>query len=212
MFLEYFLRAGEHLRKQGLNAALMMGTQVSEQELKLLDANTDFPMPSELRLFYLELGDGFQFVPDENNTTDLVGWEPMYLADYKMCNRGFGGEIKREAGREIRNSTPGADPSLLRQEVERRKLWIPFYGFVGGGDYLCLDLSSTPPPVRFYQALTWTALPHTWDFVLASSFSEFIERWSYYHFLTPVGEWTSFCRGRSGRFDWAPPHFPHIRR
>ena len=55
--------------------------------------------------------------------------------------------------------------------------------------------------------LVWVALSPWWDFVLASSFTEFVERWSRYHFLSPAGEWTSFCRERSGKFDWAPKHF-----
>jgi len=87
---------------------------------------------------------------------------------------------------------------------------MPFYGFVGGGDYLCLDLSARTPAVRFYESQAWVALPHRWDFVLSPSFTEFVEQWSRYHFLTPAGEWTSFCRERSGLFDWRPEHFPRI--
>ena len=187
-----------------------MGSPVSERDLRASDASTDFPMPLELRQFYLELGDGFAFLPDEGDTSHLVGWDYMHLADHKIWNNGFGGAIEEEAMREIEQPSPRTNPELLKQEMARRKRWMPFYGFVGGGDVLCLDLNMSPPAVRFYEAQVWTALPHRWDFVLAASFTEFVERWSRYHLLSPSGGWTSFCRERAGLFDWAPEHFPRV--
>jgi hypothetical protein len=211
MFLEYFIRAREYLSQHGLKPGMVMGAPVSEHELNALDKETDLPTPPELRHFYVEMGDGFRFDPAESDLSGLVGWDPMRLADHRICNIGFGGEIEREAMSEIGKPTPRTDPALLKEEMQRRKLWMPFYGLVGGGDYLCLDLSVSPPSVRFYESLVWVAVPWTWDFILAPSFTEFVERWSRYHFLTPAGEWTSFCTERSGRFDWAPEYFPTIR-
>jgi SMI1 / KNR4 family (SUKH-1) len=211
MYMEHFIRAHDYLREQGLKPSLVKGSRVTEKHLRALDVETDHPMPEELRRFYLELGDGFRFELDESNS-ELVGWEPMNLSQHQICNRGFGSQIEEEVTRELGKKNRRSDPALLRQELERRKRWMPFFGFVGGGDYLCLDLTTNPPGVRFYEALIWTGVPSTWDFILASTFTEFVERWSRYHFLSPHGvPWTSFCTGgRAGRFDWAPEHFPRI--
>lgn len=211
MLKENFSRAREYLRQHGLKAEVAVGTPVSERDLNASDAETDFPMPVELRRFYLELGDGFAFFPDVSGSSTLVGWEYMHLADHKIWNKGFSSQIEEEATREIAKSSPRTDRERLHLEMTRRKRWMPFYGFAGGGDVLCLDLNVTPPSVRFYEAQTWVALPKTWDFTLALSFTEFVERWSSYGFLSPAGAWTSFCaRGFSGEFDWAPGHFPRV--
>ncbi len=72
MFIEYFIYARECLTQQGLKPALVMGTPVSENDLHALDEETDLPMPPELRRFYLEMGDGFRFIPDMDPHSDLV--------------------------------------------------------------------------------------------------------------------------------------------
>jgi hypothetical protein len=210
MFLDYFTRARNYLSEHGLKPCVELGERVSEIELVALDLSTDMPMPAELRQFYLELGDGFRFIPDAARESNLTGWEAMHLDDHKIANIGFAGQIEEDALAEINKPAPRSDPQLLRQEMEKRKRWMPFYGFVGGGDYLCLDLTLSPPAVRFHDSLCWVAIPQTWDFILATSLTDFVERWHRYHFLSPSGAWTSYCRGRSGRFDWAPEHFPKI--
>ena len=211
MYIEHFYRARDYLTQHGLKPSVVMGSPVSESDLKSLDGETDFPMPLELRQFYLEMGDGFAFIPDDRETSKFVGWDPMHLADHRISNKGFGSAIEEDASDEIDNPSPHTDPKRLTAEMERRKRWMPFYGFVGGGDVLCLDLNSTPPTVRSYQSQVWPDLPRKWDFLLAKSFTEFVERWSRFHFLSPAGSWTSFCtRNLTGQFDWAPAHFPQI--
>jgi hypothetical protein len=163
-------------------------------------------MPIELRRFYTEMGDAFEFVPDEAPDYPLDGWEPNHLRDYEIWNRGFSGAIEEEAAEEIGRARPRAEPQLLREEAERRKLWVPFYGFNGGGDVLCLDSEGR---VRFYEALFWRACPGNWDLVVADSLLDFVEKWSRYCFVAPGCPWTSFCFECSGVFDWAPSHFPH---
>jgi cell wall assembly regulator SMI1 len=207
MFVNYFIEAQKNLCRLGFPATIKMGKSVSEDTLQRLDLQTDFPMPAELRRFYLELGDGFQFIPDETEQVYRVGWEPMRLSDHKLGNRGFYSQMEEGAMQELSGRHPRVGPDQLREEMEKRKKWMPFYGFTGGGDYLCLDLSVNPPPVRFYAAFTWMATPATWDFVLARSLTEFIQQWSRYNFLSPSGEWTSFCHELSGQFDWKPEHF-----
>ena len=212
MFIEHFQRARDNLNQRGLRARVEMGSPVSEGDLKAVDAETDFPMPTELRQFYLEVGDGFTFIPDDSETSDLVGWERMSLDDHKTFNSGFAGAIEEEAMRELGKRSSRTDPELLKQQLERRMRWMPFYGFLGDGNVLCLDLSVNLPVIRFYEALVWTSAPQTWDFMLAASFTEFVERWSQYQFLSPAGAWTSFCTGdHFGRFDWAPEHFPQSK-
>jgi hypothetical protein len=208
--LEHCRRARCHLSERGLDPLLVTGAPVSEGDLNALDAETDFPMPCELRHFYLDKGGGFRFIPHDDPNSDLFGRERMDLSQHRISSVGFAGKIEREAVSEMAKPAPRSDRTLLRQEMERRKRWMPFYGFAGGGDYLCLDLSVSPPSVRFYESLVWVALWRSWDFLLASSFTEFVEKWSRHHFLSPAGAWTSFCTERSGRFDWAPERFPPI--
>ena len=212
MFLEHFVAAKEHLQSLGLQADVVMGTRPVRQRLVRVDQKIDLPMPKELRDFYLELGNGFRFVPDTNPNSELVAWEAMHLAQHTICNQGFGQQLEEDAMVEVNSARPRADPDLLRKEISLRKKWMPFYGFVGGGSYLCLDLSEPVPAVRFHETLYWYAIPQTWSFILAPSFTEFVEKWSRYHFLSPSGEWTSFCSGRSGVFDWAPEHFPCVEK
>src|SRR4051794_10094814 len=118
MDLEHFLRAREYLSQQGLRPALVMGTSVSENDINAVDADTDFPMPAELRRFYLEMGDGFQFIPDTDPRSDLVSWERIDLSQHRICNLGFGQEIEREAMSEIGKARPRTDLMLLRREME----------------------------------------------------------------------------------------------
>jgi hypothetical protein len=79
MFLDYFTRARDYLSEQGLKPCIELGECVSEIELAALDSSTDMPMPAELRQFYLELGDGFRFIPDAARESNLTGWEAMHL-------------------------------------------------------------------------------------------------------------------------------------
>jgi hypothetical protein len=188
-----------------MNPALRPGEVVSETDIDLLDQRTDMPMPTQLRSFYLEMGDGFEFVPHNAAASGLEGWERNWLSDYAIWNAGFFTPIEEEVSGEITAAHLRVDPQLLQEKAERRKQWVPFYGFVGGGDVLCLDSEGK---VRFYEALNWRASPTTWNFVRADSLSDLAHKWSRYCFVAPGCGWTSFCFGHSGAFDWSPSRFP----
>ena len=82
MYREHFIEAEGRLRKQGLNPKLLRrGDPLSEADIQAVDQRTDRPMPTELRNFYLEMGDGFEFVPDDIPDSPLDGWEPNWLSD-----------------------------------------------------------------------------------------------------------------------------------
>jgi len=207
MYLEKFIEARSVLRKQGLDPLLWQGKPLSEKDLDAVDQRTDYSMPAELRRFHLEMGDGFEFIPNDDPETPLDGWTRNCLHDYATWNKGFHMAIEEEAEDEIASSRPRADPRLLQEEVERRKKWIPFYGFNGAGNVLCLDAEGK---VRFYEAASWVALPQSWDLVLADSFTDFVEKWSRYCFVAPGSgsSWDSFLVNHSSSFDWSPSHFP----
>jgi hypothetical protein len=208
VYREYFIAAKDYLQQIGMEPVLCQKRVVSEADIDVIDQRTDRPMPLELRRFYLEMGDAFQFLP--NDVPDsLDGWEPNHLDDYAIWNKGFDTAIEEEVSREIASGRPRVDPQRLREEAERRKKWTPFYGFVGGGDVLCLDPQGR---VQFYQAMDWTAHPDLCNgFLVADSFTDFLVKWSKYSFVVPgeVCGWTSFCWNCTGVFDWAPSHFPH---
>jgi hypothetical protein len=202
MFKELFLTARDVLRERGFNPTLVNYKGViSEADFLLADKKTDRPMPDELRMFFSELGDAFAFYPDSTEQSSLDGWEPIHLSDYIGHGQGFSSAINED----ISNLAPRVDPAKLREEAERRRYWIPFYGFCGGGDLLCLDLCGR---VQFYQALDWTQDSSLCEgFKVADSFIEFVERWSEFYFVAPQGNWTSFCWDRTGVFDWDSSHF-----
>jgi len=192
-----------------MNPVLRWKRAVSVADIDLIEQRTDRPMPSELREFYLEMGDAFQFVPHDVPDSPFEGWAPNHLDDYAIWNKGFHTAIEEEVSSETASGHSRVHLDALREEAEKRKKWIPFYGFVGSGDVLCLDLEGK---VQFYQAMDWTASPSLCSgFILADSFTGFVERWSKYSFVVPgsVCDWTSFCWNRSGVFDWSPSHFPH---
>lgn len=204
MYKEHFIAAKDCLQRQGMNPVLWQKRAVSEADIDLIDQQTDRPMPSELRRFYIEMDDAFRFLPNDIPDSPFDGWEPNYLHDYAIWNRGFDTAIEEDVSREIASSRPRVHPQLLREEAERRKKWVPFYGFNGAGDVLCLDSEGK---VQFYQAMDWTGCSDLCGFVLADSFTNFVERWSNYSFVAPGCPWTSFCRNCSGVFDWSPSHF-----
>lgn len=204
-YRKLFIAAKEFLLLQGMKPVLWNKKGVWEVDLDLVNQRTDHPMPAELRRFFLEMGDAFMFTPDDVPDSPLGGWSPIHLDDYAIYNKDFHTQIEWEASEEIASSRPRVDPTLLRAEAERRKLWVPFYGFVGSGDVLCLDAEGK---VRFYEASYWRSAPETWDFVLADSFDDFVTKWSGYSFVEPKVCWPTFCTGRSGVFDWSPQHFP----
>lgn len=201
MFKERFLAARVALIQRGLNATLVnYKDAISEEDLLMADKRTDYPMPQELRDFFSEVGDAFEFRPDASEQSYLSGWEPIHLSDYIIHGDGFSTAIDEDL-----SNFSTIDAPRLHEEAARRRHWIPFYGFLGGGDLLCLDSSCR---VQFYQAIDWTQDARLCGgFIVAGSFYEFVERWSEFHFIAPRGGWTSFCRDRTGIFDWAPAHF-----
>ena len=184
---------------------IQQGKPLSAADIDAVDQSTDYPMPPELRRFYIEMGDGFEFVPNDVPDTPAYGWAPNWLSDYLISNQGFHMAIEEELCREVDGGRPRVDEQLLRVEALKRKSWIPFYGFTGGGDVLCLDAEGK---IQFYQALDWTAMPDLCKgFVLAESLTDFVARWSEHSFVAPSCGWTSFCWNRSGVFDWSRSHF-----
>jgi hypothetical protein len=72
MFLNYFTAASEHLHQYGNNPRIKLGSPVSDADIELVSQRTDHLMPSDLRQFYMELGDAFEFVPDERANSTLL--------------------------------------------------------------------------------------------------------------------------------------------
>jgi hypothetical protein len=150
------------------------------------------------------------FFTDESKKYPYFGWEPMRLTDFVFGNKNFREDIEQEALPRISRPSKSVDPAALRQEMERRFSWMPFWGFGAGRPYLCLDLHTSPPMVRAYTGCFWVTSPQTWNFVLAKSFTEFVEKWSRYYFLAPKADWLNICSFLEGTFDWSPEHFPQI--
>jgi hypothetical protein len=201
---KYFADAYESLMTLGMSPLVELGRPVSAFELDEIDGKTDFPMPAELRRFYLEMGDGFSFIPDTKNP-GLIGWERTWLPDYCICNQGFPGSIDDDASFVLKHPNCKVEGRSLLEVAEARKKWLPFYGLSGDGSFLCIDMESSA--IRYHDPQTWASSPETWNFVLAASLMDFIQRWSRFYFVSPRSRWTSFCWSKSGTFDWDPVHF-----
>src|SRR5262245_7102847 len=101
MYLELFLRAQDFLSRHGLRPRVVMGKPVSESDLKAVDEEIGVPMPSELRQFYLELGDAFAFITDESKKYPYFGWHHLHLADHVIGNKLFRQNVEEAARLEI---------------------------------------------------------------------------------------------------------------
>jgi hypothetical protein len=206
VFTKYFSESKNRLKKLGFNPKMVrLGGRVSESDIVLIEKTTNRPMPPELRAFFLEMGDRFTFIPDDSPGSPLYnGWPPISLGDYEQSNKesGLSSEIDVYVSQELESNSSRVNPDLLRQEAERRKAWIPFYG---GTDRLCLDAEGK---VQFFQAEAWTA--DCSGFLLAESFLDFFMKCSKYSFVVPEGVsyWDSFCYDKVGVFDWSPSLFP----
>ena len=210
MYREQFEAASQFLRSKGMHPHFESRSPVTEDDILELNKVTDLPMPTQLKDFYLEMGDGFYFRPDSADDSSLEGWEGNLLSDYRIHNQGFWTAIEEELQNELSRDLPRNEPVLLKEQADCRKVWVPFYGFVGSGDLLCLNAQGR---VMFYQALDWVADPDLCQgFEVADSFESFVNQWSKFSFISPDQGWTSFSWNRSGQFDWDASHFPQVGR
>jgi len=126
MWRDKFSDAADCLRRLGKNPVIGYGDPVSEEWLNSIDKTTDYPMPLELRRFYLEVGNKFYFEPDDRPNSSLSGYDCTWLDDYRVHNTGFHYQIEQEAQLEFQRPKPRVDLAALRMEADRRKKWCRF--------------------------------------------------------------------------------------
>jgi hypothetical protein len=205
MFAEYFKAAEKHVRAIGRTPSIDRGRPVSEAELDEIEDIIRRAIPPELRSFFREMGDGYSFTPDEDHDGFRIG----LLSDYRYKVAGFAEVLRGEA-------PPGANHAhsaeIVAQELARRERWFPFYNFGGGGYLFCLDLNSSPAPVRYYERCYWPTDPiDHWELRMADSLLDFVRQWSRFCFAdTNEGTLINLALDARGRFDWAPSLFEPI--
>ncbi|MEO0795660.1 MAG: SMI1/KNR4 family protein [Verrucomicrobiota bacterium] len=204
MYKALFEAASKHLRTNGIEPLLIEGEPISEARLLDAERKIGRPIPQDLRTFFLEMGDGFQFIPDreKENLFFMVSW----LEDI-VDNADFPKILQEEA-----EDTGGNPSDLVAAELKRRQNWLPIYNIGGGGYMFCLDLEESPSPVRYYERCYWPSdAPETWTFKLADSFHDFVLQWSRYCFEEANGATLiNIAMGLTGKFDWAPTRFNPI--
>lgn len=208
MFKDYFIAAARHVSSQGFLPQIGELKPFDTHEIERFEKAASFEVPTELRQFYLEMGNHFGFQAH----SDQSGFSVSSLYDLQY-SKDFFQELADEVAHGLGQENPRNAPELLKAEAERRKNWFPFYNIGGGGYLLCLDLSKDPAPVCYHESVYWVYHdPSVWSFELASSFTDLLIQWSKFSFSDPGGDITSFCMDRAGKFDWSPEHFdPRFR-
>jgi hypothetical protein len=205
MFAEYFKAAERHLRAIERTPSIDHGRPVSEAQLDEIEGIIGRAIPSELRLFFREMGDGYSFKPDEEQEGFMVG----LLSDYRYKLADFA-EVLREEAPPGANRTHPAE--VVAHELARREQWFPFYNFGGGGYMFCLDLNTSPAPVRYYERCYWPtdSIDH-WELRMADSLLDFVRQWSRFCFSDAKGATLiNLALSARGRFDWDSSRFEPI--
>jgi SMI1 / KNR4 family (SUKH-1) len=202
MFREYFNAAEEYLNSIGKSPVIRAGQPVSETQLNEVERIIGRPIPTELRIYFREMGDGYSFSPAQDQEGLMIGW----LGDYRYKVAGFVDAIREEVALAgiCRNA-----PEVVARELLRRERWFPFYNFGGGGYMFCIDLNESPSPICYYERVYWpNDSPDTWGFRAADSFLDMVRQWSRFCFADMMNDnLINFASGASGRFDWAPSRF-----
>lgn len=190
-YLAIFEQASINLSTEGFYVKILKGEPVTAAEIDRIEKKIGKIINPELKFFLLELGDRFQFCIHDIEGNEVPSWDPIGIEDLATHNQGFGEMICEEIS--------GNSNLMVKNEADSRKSWMPFYGFSGGGDILCLDKNGY---VRFYESLTWQHLPSTWSAFVATSFHDFVTKWGERSFIAPMGDWAACCSDLVGEFDW----------
>ena len=204
-FRKHFESAISHLTSMGAEYDMYQGEAVSETTIANLEAKLGWSLPTELREFYLEMGDGFSICPHGDEGGFFV--EPMCELEAKNS-----WEDQVEGCFTMVDDSPDA-ASKAEEEFQRRLNWFPFHGFGSGGYFFCIDTNEPRGPIRYYERVYWpTDSPEQWSFSLADSLEDLVTQWSRYCFAGPTdsGGMINHVMGLEGRFDWQTTPFPDI--
>lgn len=182
-----FQNTQDRLRSRGITASLKVGPSVSIADFEPLEAVAKLPIPSSLRQFYLEVGNGltFHWAVDLDRPSQkfcrlnvptldqlLLGFSYLRMLNECLASHDF-----REA----------QDVEYARRQFHRQLTYFPF--LTANADLLCIEPTSDREAVVFCDH-EWSDYPTgNSGVVLAESLHEFWRGWSQVGFVEPIEFW-----------------------
>jgi SMI1 / KNR4 family (SUKH-1) len=213
-FNTLFDDVSQFLAERGITVDRCDGDILSSSAISEFEAELGLRLPTELRQYLTEVGDGFslQYEWQTEHGTDLFDWSISPIEDI-LAEREEAKDIL-EAITDGNGSDYGfEDVSPEQIEAARLRLaWLPVHGVGDGGYVFAMDSSSEPAPIRFFDIHYGAVTPVASSLILAPSLTQWVRSWSRFCFSKPAPggkpyEFATFAASRSGLFDWAPENF-----
>lgn len=211
-YRRYIDQACSHLQKLGINPEIRDGELVTDTQLSDIEAESNISLPSELRTYLLEMGDGFQLwysaEPVTSDGENQFSWSIDFIEDIiddYEC-------IRDDMGSYADGDGEFCNTDECKNEARRRMNWVPVFGIGGGGYTFCIDTGEGNGEIRFHDIrMSDGYFP---SIHLAKSIDDWMHRWSSFCFSQPLSDGTdqhtfleSYCWELDGTFDWSPQKF-----
>lgn len=201
-----------HLVSLGINPNVREGTKLSNGDFASAELTLGRTLPSELKAYLLEMGDGFTLTyeasPVTGNKDDYFWWKIDYFQDILE----YAGSIHEDMNANLSGRNDMCQSAECIAESRKRLSWFPVFGIGGGGYTFCIDNRKDSGEIRFHDIrMSDDYFP---SIVLAPSIDEWMSKWSRFCFSQPLYDSTdnhafleSYCWEKEGTFDWSPKRF-----
>jgi SMI1 / KNR4 family (SUKH-1) len=212
-FMRHINEACEHLRSIGIAPEIHDGEAVDDARICEIEKQLQFSLPRELRLYLLEMGDGFQLSYSAEPCTGKEDDQFWWGLDRIEAIMHYWGSMQTDL--KLAGNDGGCESDEFRAELERRLRWLPVFGIGGGGYLFCIDYGEGNGTIRYHDIRLRPK--HYPSIRLADSLDDWMNRWSRYGFSAPLYDGTekhafleSYCGELEGVFDWSPKKFRPI--
>jgi hypothetical protein len=201
-----FNDVADHLSNQNISVDIIEGEKLSPSELENLQDTLKVTLPTELKKYLSELGDGFglqySFGDDVlgwglDHTEDIIDEREDFLEKLESIIDGSGEDYGY-------HNVTSHDIATAKQKLS----WLPIYGIGLGGSVFCIETNSQSNGIHFVDTSYEILMPSNKAFTLSFSLNQFIEDWSRYCFSNPSStHFTTFAHNKAGPFEWDPKIF-----
>jgi cell wall assembly regulator SMI1 len=197
-----------HLNGLEVTGTAATGEPVTHEALAAVEAEMKVRLPTELREFYLTVGDGFTLYWETDPDDPKKLWGSLRvpeLAALAGMYSGWRGLVLYTPERAEEYGFPYTkDPTLAKRTAARMWHWLPVIE-EPNGDAICLDLGAPGCPVVFDK--------HDWmdggsgdnGHLLAPNWRAFLVSWGSVCFQDPI-HWSWYLRPGGG-VDWSGEAF-----
>jgi len=211
-FRDYIDLACEHLKTLGIEPIISEGEPISASAFLEAETEMGFPLPSELRRYLDELGDGFQLSysaePVTGNEDDQFWWQIDLLNDILMEREG----MRQDLVCNLNGADDRRQTQACLEEIRKRLHWVPVFGTGGGGYTFCVDGGEGGGGIRYHDIEMSDS--EMGSVHLAGSIEDWMAKWSRFCFSQPLwngtsnhGHLVSYSYNLVGTFDWSPHRF-----